>query len=211
MKRELFSILMAVSLVTMPGIVQSKEGYFGIKGGLTLSNLYIDENDLDTEDRRVGFHAGLFSQFMFTEAIGIQPEILYTTKGSEADYLGAINQTVSFNIDYIDIPVLLVLRPLEMLEIYAGPYAGILLNSDVGFEGTIEGETDLDRDHFETFDAGLVGGIALNFGGFKVGARYNLGLREIADSNASQMLLGDSKNQYAQFYLAIQFPQRPRY
>lgn len=196
---------MAMTLAIIPGIVNSQEVNFGIKGGVTLSNMYIDQDDLDTEDRRVGFHAGIFSQFMFMETVGIQPEILYSTKGSEADYLGIINQTVRFNIDYIDIPILLVLRPLDILEIYAGPYAGILLNSNIDYEGAIEGETDLDRDHFETLDAGVVGGVALNFSRFRLGARYNLGLREIADSDASRLLLGDSKNQYAQFYLAIQF------
>ncbi len=212
MRRVLLSIFMAMSLVIIPEIVESQEKNFGIKGGLTLSNLYIDVENLDTEDRRIGFNAGIFGQFMFKEKIGIQPEFLYTTKGSEADYLGVIDQTVSFNINYLDIPVLFVLRPVEILDIYAGPYAGVLLNSNIGFEGTIEGETDLDRDHFRSLDAGLIGGIALNFGGFKLGARYNLGLLDIADSDASELLLGDSKNQYAQFYLAIQFPARaPRY
>lgn len=175
----------------------------GLKGGLTLSNLYIDENDLDDENARVGFHIGIFTQAMFTDFIGIQPEILYNTKGSEAVYTGTINQTVDFRMNYIDVPVLLVIRPGEIFELHLGPYFGYLLNSDVRYDGTIEGETELDRDHFRDWDYGAAAGIALNFTGVKIGLRYNLGLQEVAETTVANTLLGDSKHQFLQ--LSISF------
>jgi hypothetical protein len=211
MKRELIFIILAIGLVMMPGQVFSQENNFGIKGGLTWSNLYIDVEDLDQENARLGFHAGIFNQHMMTLNFGMQVELLYTTKGSEAEYTGILNQSINFNLDYIDIPVMIVLRPFPEVEVHAGPYAGVLLGSNVAFAGTIEGETELNRDHFRNIDAGVVAGVAVNFGSMVLGARYNLGLRNIADSDAARVLLGESKNQYAQVFLAFRFQERPRY
>ncbi len=195
-------LLGAVSMLTATSI-KAQEITSGIKGGLTLSNLYIDRDELDDENARMGFHAGFFSQIMFAETFGLQPEFLFTTKGTEAKYEGMLDQTVNFNINYIDIPLFAVLRPVEVLEIYAGPYIGFMLNSNVKYSGTIEGSDELDRDHFNTVDYGLAGGVALNFGGVQAGARYHVGLQKLADSDASNMLLGDSKHSYGQLYIAL--------
>jgi hypothetical protein len=211
MKRELTSIILVIGLVMMPAAVISQENNFGIKGGLTWSNLYIDHEDIDDENARLGFHAGIFNQHMMTLKFGMQVDLLYTTKGSEAEYTGILDQSVSFNIDYIDLPVMMVFRPVPAFEIHAGPYAGVLLNSNVTFDGTFEGVTELDRDHFRNIDAGLVAGLTINLVNLKLGARYNLGLRDIADSDAARLLLGESKNQYLQVFLALQFQSRPRY
>ncbi len=191
----------------LPGITEAQTVNHGIKGGLTTSNLYIDIDDLDDENARTGFHVGVYSQYVLG-GVGIQPEVLFTTKGSEAEFTGIIDQSVSFNMSYIDVPVLLTLRPFPFIEIHAGPYAGFLVHTNIQFEGTIEGETELDRDHFRTVDLGLSGGVAFNLAAVQIGARYNLGLTEIAESNAAQVLLGDSKHQYLQVYLALRFPGR---
>jgi hypothetical protein len=175
----------------------------GLKGGLTMSNLYIDKNDLNDENSRFGFNAGLYSQFMIAGIFGIQPELLFTTKGTEAVYDGLINQTVQFNMNYIDVPILAVLSPLPVLEFYAGPYVGLLINSNVKYSGLINEESEINRDHFNTLDVGFTGGVALNFAMVKVGLRYNLGLQKLANSDTANMLLGDSKNSYGQLYIAI--------
>jgi hypothetical protein len=192
----------AVSMLAVTSI-KAQEVTSGIKGGLTLSNLYIDRDELDDENARMGFHAGFFSQIMFAETFGLQPEFLFTTKGTEAKYEGMFDQTVNFNMNYIDIPLFAVLRPVEVFEIYAGPYIGFMLNSNIKYSGAMDGEDELDRDHFKTLDYGVAGGVALNFGGVQAGARYYLGLQELADSDASSMLLGDSKHSYGQLYIAF--------
>lgn len=211
MKRGLMCIILAISILMAPALVHSQETNFGIKGGLTWSNLYIDREDIDDENARLGFHAGIFNQHMMALNFGMQVELLYTTKGSEAEYTGILDQSVNFNINYIDLPVMMVFRPVPALDIHAGPYVGFLLTSNVTFEGTFEGETELDRDHFRNIDAGLVGGLTINLGNIKLGARYNLGLLEIANSDTSQILLGDSKNQYGQVFIALQFKSGSEY
>lgn len=175
----------------------------GIKGGLTMSNLYIDEEELDDENARFGFHAGFFSQAMFLETFGLQPELLFTTKGTRATYNGFIDQTVDFNLNYLEVPVLAVFRPIDMLEFHAGPYVGLLLGSNVEYSGTIDEYDEIDRDHFNTLDYGISAGFALNVGQVQAGLRYNIGLQKLADSDGSDLLLGDSKNAYGHLFIAF--------
>src|SRR5688572_11767794 len=181
----------------------------GIKGGLNVSNLYID--DLDDENARYGFNVGLFGQVLASETFAIQPELLYSTKGSKAFYKGSkafyegiVDQTVKYNINYLDLPVLAVFKLGESAEIHVGPYASYLLNANITYSGDIiNGDDEIDRDHLKSFDYGLVGGFGLNFGAVQVGARYNYGLAKIADSDAAELVLGDSKNSVAQLYLSL--------
>jgi hypothetical protein len=205
MRRATIAFWITISSFMITGLAMGQEVNFGIKGGFTLSNLYIDTEELDDENARVGLHAGVFSQVMFAGTVGIQPEFLFSQKGAEGSYTGIIDQTVNFKINYIDIPILLVVRPVEVIEIHAGPTFGILLNSDVEFSGLIDGVSEIDRDHLKTLDLALSGGLAVNFGSLQAGVRYNLGLQKIADSNTTQLLIGDSKNSYGQIFLAVKF------
>lgn len=145
---------------------------------------------------------------MFLETFGIQPELLFTTKGTEATYTGVIDQTVKFNLNYLELPLLFVFRPVEIFEFYAGPYAGLLLNNNVKFSGIIDGEEEIDRDNFNTLDYGFGAGIAMNFGNIQVGLRYNIGLQKLADTNVTNLLLGDSKNAYGQLYIAFRITEK---
>jgi hypothetical protein len=205
MKRDLIRIALVMTILLFTGNVISQNVGFGIKGGFALSNLYIDSEELDDENARIGFHIGLFSQVMFAETFGIQPEFLFSQKGSEGEYSGLIDQTVNFKINYIDVPILFVLRPVEVIELHAGPLFGILLNSNVEYSGIIDGVSEIDRDHLKSLDYGLAAGFALNFGNLQAGVRYYMGLQKIADSQTMRLLIGDSKNSYGQIYLAIKF------
>jgi hypothetical protein len=200
--KKIIASLLLLGLMVNSITITAQNMTSGLKGGLTMSNLYIDKNDLNDENARFGFNAGLYSQFMIAGIFGIQPELLFTTKGTEAVYDGIINQTVQFNMNYIDVPVLAVLSPLPVLEFYAGPYVGLLIDSNVKYSGLINDESEINRDHFNTLDVGFTGGIALNLEMVKVGLRYNLGLQKLANSDTANMLLGDSKNSYGQLYIA---------
>ena len=181
----------------------------GIKAGLNVSNLYID--DLDDENARYGFNVGLFGQVLASETFAIQPELLYSTKGSKAFYEGIVDQTVKYNINYLDLPVLAVFKVGESAEIHVGPYASFLLNANISYSGDIiSGDDEIDRDHLKSFDYGLAGGFGLNFGAVQVGARYNYGLAKIADSEAADLVLGDSKNSVAQLYLSLNLNTKKR-
>ena len=207
--KKIFSIIVLAGIISLTtlSLSRAQEASGGIKGGLTMSNLYIDKSEIDDENARFGFNVGLFSQIMFHESFGIQPELLFTTKGTKATYEGFISQTVDFNMNYLDVPVFVVFRPVEIVELYIGPYVGLLLSSNIKYSGAIDGQDEIDRDNFNTIDYGFGAGFALNFGSVSTGLRYNVGLQKLADSNVTEMLLGDSKNAYGQLYIAFRFSE----
>lgn len=182
----------------------------GIKGGLNLSNLYV--NDVHDENARIGWHGGLYAQLFSNEAFAIQPEVNFSTKGTGITY-GSVNNTsvninhdTRINLSYLDIPVLAVFKLGRAAEIHVGPYWSYLLKAEIRNKGNNpDNEFDtIDRDNFDNWDYGLVGGIGFNLGkAAQLGARYNYGLNEIADSAYGKARLGNSKNQVAQLYLSF--------
>jgi len=195
-------LIMTASSTLMAQSNPNPTARVGIKGGLNVSNLYI--NDVNDNNARFGFNGGLYGQILSSEVFAIQPELLYSTKGSQADYGGIINSTVRFNLNYLDLPVLAVFKLGPSAEIHAGGYASYLLSANIDYKGNVGNGTDkIDRDQLNTFDYGLVGGFGLNFGPVQVGARYNYGLVKIANSSNAQTMLGNSKNSVAQLYLAL--------
>ncbi|MFT3885325.1 MAG: porin family protein [Flavobacteriales bacterium] len=198
------SVALGIALVL--GIsVQAQGPAFGIKGGLNVSNLHV--NDANKENSRLGFNLGVFGRTDPEGPVGLQVELLYSTKGTHTTYnafFGLVDQDVDFNLNYLELPVLVGFRLGPVLELQAGGYAGYLLSAKVKTSGDLgSGSDELDRDHFRSADFGVVGGVALNFGNAQIGARYNYGLTEIADSNGAKAVLGDAKNACAQLYVAI--------
>jgi len=206
-KAKLLSIFLITAFI---GVMSSREAKAqmnpnaraGIKGGFNVSNLYV--NDVNDEKARYGFNVGLYGQILASEAFAIQPELLYTTKGSKVEYGNIVQQTVKYNLNYLELPVLAVFKLGKAAEIHLGPYASYLLNANISYKGDfVNGTSEINKDNLKSYDFGLVGGLGLNFGPVQVGARYNYGLVKIADSNAARQMLGNSKNSCAQLYLAL--------
>ncbi len=176
----------------------------GIKGGLNISNLIVD--DVNDRNPRYGFHAGVYAQLFSSEAFAIQPEVNFSTKGNKAEYnFGVIDQETKINLSYIDIPVLAVFKLGRAAEIHAGAYWAYMVGANVDTDGDLGDDfRRVDRDNFEDWDYGLVGGLGFNLGeSAQLGARYNYGLKEIAASRGARAILGDTKNSVLQFYLAF--------
>jgi hypothetical protein len=182
---------------------QAQERRAGIKGGLNMSNLYVDNENLNDENARIGYHVGFFGEVISTPLLALQLELTYSTKGFRSVYDGFISGEYNFNLNYIDLPVLAVVK-LGTLELHAGPYVSYLIGANVKTEGPLgAGYRELNRDNFNTLDYGLAGGVGFNFGEIQIGARYNYGLKEVAKNQSSRDYLGNSKNQLAQLYLAL--------
>jgi hypothetical protein len=189
------------SLAVNQQVVAQSFGRAGIKGGLNASNLYID--NVNDQNARLGFNVGLYGQILSSDAFALQLELLYSTKGSKAQYGGTVNQEIKYNLNYLDLPVLAVFKIGEVVEIHAGGYASYLLNADVTYSGLVNGVDKINSDNLKSFDYGLSGGLGINFGSVQVGARYNYGLVEIANSNSAKSILGTAKNSCAQVFVAF--------
>lgn len=174
-----------------------------------MSNLY--SNEADDNNARIGFNAGFLARTMIDAPVGVQFELIYSTKGNKTDYhgfFGLVDQEVTFNLNYLELPAMISFRFADnAVELQAGGYAGLLLSSDVSTTGDLgDGTQDINTDKLNKLDAGVLGGVALNLGSAQIGARYEYGLARIADSDEADLLLGDAKNSCVQVYVAFGLP-----
>lgn len=179
----------------------------GLKGGVNFTNLYVD--DVDDENMKIGFNAGAYYRGEITENFAIQPEFLFTQKGSEIQYDGFLggDGKYRFNLNYLEVPVLAVIK-LGPVNFHAGPYLGFLVAAnvkDVDDNGNINDIESLDRDDFNTLDTGIAGGIGFDFPTGILGIRYNYGFQEIGDDNNAAQATKNSKNSALQLYLGFDF------
>ncbi len=191
---------------------------FGIKGGLNLSTLFVDDDNIDNSSWKAGYHAGIFMKVPLTTMLAVQPEVLYSSLGSKVTYGGSnLEQTlgirpgeVRFNLNYVQVPILFVAN-IGALNVHAGPYASYLLNANVknlqsGSDFINSGTLlKLSENDFQRIDYGLAAGIGFDLQNIKVGARYNYGLHEIGDGGIAGRLTGNARNAAAQVYVGFGF------
>lgn len=181
---------------------------FGIKGGINLSNLYVD--DVEDENMKVGVNVGVFAKLPVSKGFSIQPELLYSSKGAKISYNNIFGDgEYRFNLNYVELPVLAVFNLGKNFNIHAGPYAALLTSANIkrldNESGDVDDIADLDTDNFKRFDYGLVGGVGFDIQNFTLGARYNYGLNEIGDGGIAGEATKNSKNSAFTFYIGIGF------
>lgn len=182
---------------------------FGVKGGINLSNLYVD--DVDDENMKVGINVGVFAKFPLTKGFSIQPELLYNSKGAKLKYNNAVlgQGEYRYNLNYVDLPVLAVFNVGKNFNIHAGPYVSLLTSANIKRLDTETGDVDhiadLNTDDFNRFDYGLAGGVGLDIQNFTIGARYNYGLHEIGKDGIAGQATKNSKNSAFTFYIGLGF------
>lgn len=211
MKIEI-KLLAAIALFGLSNSIQaqtdsSTSPQFGIKGGVNFSNIY--NEDVDDNNMLTSFNAGVFAVLPISELIAIQPEVLYSRKGAELTYNNVFAKgKTKFNLNYIEVPVLLRVNLTKNLNIHAGPYIGFLIDANAKNESNGNTSTyNFDNDNFNKIDAGLSAGIGLDFDVFGFGARYNYGMTKIqkdidfAGKNYSSEGKNSSISLYATFKL----------
>ena len=128
MKKIVLSIFIsaffAVTLANAQGIG------LGIKGGVNFANQSIKDisqqlGDFSTKGR-TGFHGGAYVVLAFSEKWAIQPEIMFSSQGSE---IPDVEDLRSNKFNYLSIPVLLRWKPVSLLSIEAGPQFSSLMSA----------------------------------------------------------------------------------
>lgn len=180
---------------------QDKTASYGFKGGLNFSNLYTD--NVDDNNVLTGFNAGLYAKFPITNSIAIQPEISYTTKGAELVYDNTFAQgTAKFNINYIEVPVLLVMNITDNFNVHVGPYAAYMVSGKTTNDSNFgSSQAELDTNDFNKFDAGLAGGVGIDLDVVNFGVRYNYGLTRIGKEDS--FISSDAKNSVLSAYIGL--------
>ncbi len=205
-KKLIFASL-ALGLMSISGIqAQEKTASFGFKGGLNFSNLYTDQ--VDDNNVLTGFNAGLYAKFPIAKGIAIQPEISYTTKGAELVYNNAFaNGTAKFNVNYIEVPVLLVMNITDNFNVHVGPYAAYMVSGKTETDSNIfSSQNQLDTNDFNKFDAGIAGGLGVDLDALNFGVRYNYGLTNVGKERnyaGTDYTFPDAKNSVLSVYVGL--------
>jgi opacity protein-like surface antigen len=177
---------------------------FGVKAGLNLSQVSSYSikqygqtiSEADATDMLAGAHFGIYGNFSFSNYLGLQVEALYSMQG-DSESQGYI--TVKEHFHYINIPVLLDIKPIPSLSIFAGPQVGFNVYNAISVgEETLSG-SELDDFLAEnyckinTFDFAAVIGLQYTFiEHLSVGARYNIGFLSILGVDDTAKNLGIS-------------------
>lgn len=156
----------------------------GIKGGLNYSSLNFSFTAWDKP--KTGYHLGAFVNLPLSDRFSIQPELLYSTKGTRVPYriTDWLDGQVALDLRYLDLPVMGQVKLGRFAHIEAGPYASLLLDAKLKHGSTIpflNFSYDLPNDVFSRLDYGLAAGAGMDLGHLGVGVRYNYGLGKVED------------------------------
>src|SRR5687767_15181394 len=181
---------------------------FGVRAGVNLSNLYVE--DVEDENMKVGLNLGLIAKIPLVRGLSLQPELLYSSKGSKITYNNLLGQgEYRFNLNYVEMPLLAVINLAPNFNVHGGVYGSYLVSSNIremDDDGNINEIADLNEDAFNRFDYGLAGGIGVDVQHFTIGARYTYGLKEVGKSGGVPgIALKDSKNSVITLYLGFAF------
>lgn len=169
----LFSVFFLTAISTKAQIVPGFQ--FGLKGGANLNK--IDGRSFKDEFE-LGYHAGAFAVIKFSNAIQLQPEVLFneftTQAADEFNDITNVSNLKEVKLNYLSIPLLLNLTPTKFLSFQVGPQYGILLNKS-------DHLVEAGKNAFKNGDFSMIGGAQLNIGKIKLSGRYIIGLSDIGD------------------------------
>ncbi len=179
---------------------------FGVKGGFNMSNFLSDDDEATDENILYGFNAGVYATLPISNFVAIQPEILFTTRGSELEYDNAFGSgNTKFKLNYIEVPLLVRVNITKNFNLQAGGYASYLVSSKVTGDGAIDFDEEIDTDDLNKFDAGIVAGVGVDFSPISIGVRYNYGLTTIGKERTiagETFRAPDAKNSNLSLYLS---------
>lgn len=206
------AIILAVAFSIMGNVAAAQETVFGLKGGANFSNLTLENNN----DKNIltGFHVGGWVSLPLSEQFSIQPELLWSTKGTRWETQeSAMSADAKVKLDYLEVPVNFVYNLSRDVDFQVGPYVGLLLNSKAeaslsSGSGSVMVFEDLDRSNFKTADFGLQGGMRFALKPLYLGFTYKLGLSEVADSGNARTFFGDASNRSIQVFVGYAFSSK---
>jgi hypothetical protein len=154
---------------------------YGLKAGVNFTSLYT--RNVETTNMLRTIHLGGFARVPVAGGVSIQPELLYTLKGAEVTYNDAIAVGIArYNLHYIEVPLLLLVKVTPYVNVHAGPFFSFLLMGNVRNKATsnqFDFERNVGSDNFNKLESGIAAGAALDMGAFGLGLRYSLGLTKI--------------------------------
>lgn len=171
--------LVVLLAVTVNAQTENRERFqIGVKAGGSLSNVYDTQGEEFNAKAKVDFSGGVFFTIPLGKVFGIQPEVLITQKGFKGSGK-LLGQNYSFKrtTTFLEVPILLAIKPAEFLTIVVGPQYSYLLHQRDVFTSAIVNtnqEQEFEQDNIRKNMLGAVVGLDINIGNFVIGGRIGL-------------------------------------
>ncbi|QYA26223.1 PorT family protein [Gramella sp. MT6] len=173
-------LLLVIAIVGVSTSSNAQEYWnFGVKGGVNFTNMTSD--GFEDNKSRTGFHLGVLAEIPVSDRFSVQPEVLYSTQGTEDE---RSNFTNEYKLDYIQVPLIAKFYLIDGLALEAGPSFNFLVNEEYKFDN---GALDLEADSelASTFEFAGAFGASYKFNnGFFVNGRYVQGFTDAFDSDS---------------------------
>jgi hypothetical protein len=148
---------------------------FGLKAGVNYSNVYDAKGEEFKADPKLGMVAGIFLSVPIGKYLGVQPEILFSQKGFQAKgiILGS-NYEFARTTTFIDVPLLITLKPVEFFSLMAGPQYSYLVKQRDEFAGSnlnVEQEQEFENKNLRKNILCFIGGFDINMSNLILSAR----------------------------------------
>ena len=119
-----------------------------------------------------------------------------------------MNGTAKFNLNYIELPILLVINLTNNFNIHAGPYVAYLVDGKAinDSQGTLfDIQNNLKNEDYNKFDTGLSVGVGFDADQLGFGVRYNYGLQKVGKERSflgTNYTFPDGKNSVINLYVS---------
>ncbi|MDW9379327.1 porin family protein [Chryseobacterium sp. JV558] len=177
---------------------------FGIKAGG--NSAYFSQQKFGINTQQLGFHAGAFVNIPISKQFSFQPEILFNQMGAKDVMYSTETDNGVTNVktkvqsrvqmNYISVPLMVQMRPIDKFYIEAGPEFSYFLNGKNKAESSVASTTggvttttassnsqDIDKDMINKFNFGLGLGLGYDItSNIGVSARYVNSLTKIDKS-----------------------------
>jgi hypothetical protein len=168
-------IILTVAAVCAFGFANAQETKFGVKGGLNLANF---SGDIEDGSTLAGLNIGVFAEIKLSDKFVFQPEVLFSGQGADSN-------EGSFNLNYINVPLMMKYYVADKFNFEAGPQIGFLTSAKIKMDGVSIDSKRL----FTSTDFGINFGAGYDFTQkFSAGVRYNLGVSNIFSDEFKEAL-----------------------
>ena len=175
-------MIAALMLMSMGVFAQNEVGQFSLKpmAGVNLSTI----TKIKETDMRVGAVAGVEGEYAFLKKFSVTAGLLYSMQGAKC-------YGVKYNLDYINIPILVNYYVIPGLAIKTGMQPSLKVSDKID-------RTDLDY-NTNSFYFSIPVGASYEYSNFVLDARYNFGISTIFSP-------GDARHNWFSITLGYRIP-----
>lgn len=166
--------------------------------GTTFTDIETTKDNVSSGDADFAFGLGLFTAFDLGK-VKIMPEVLYESASTNINFKDGdgVQQVAESDLNKIDVPVTLLIEPVEFLSLQGGLIGSYIVSTDDG----LRSKTDEAIRNYKDFTFGYQAGVGVSLGSILVDVRYEGPLTKSAENNDN--VLGLTFDERQQFVRAL--------